>query len=53
MNPIDDSTAREHERLAWTQQALDDADVQLIRASVDAGFRSYWRTVGHAPTTIV
>ena len=53
MNPTDVSNAREHERLAWARQALDDVDVQLVRASVDAGFRSYWRTVGHVPTTIV
>ena len=53
MNPTDDSNAREHQRLAWARQALDDANVQLVRASVDAGFRSYWRTAGHVPTTIV
>ena len=53
MSPIDDSNAREHQRLAWTRHALDDANAQLIRASVDAGFRSYWRTAGHAPTAIV
>ncbi len=53
MNPIEDSNAREAERLAWTQQALGDRNVELVRASVDAGFRRYWRTVGHVPTTIV
>ena len=53
MNPTGDSSTREHERLAWARQALDDANVQLVRASVDAGFRSYWRTVDHLPTTIV
>ena len=53
MTQIDDANAREHERLAWTRQVLDDANVHLVRASVDAGFRSYWRTAGHVPTTIV
>ena len=44
---------RDPQRLEWARAALADAGVQLERASVDAGFRSYWRTVGHVPTRIV
>ena len=32
-------------RLAWARSATGDAGLQLQRASVDAGFRSYWRAV--------
>ena len=39
-------------RLAFARAALGDAGVTLERASVDAGFRSYWRSVG-APSRIV
>ncbi|NIK09894.1 hypothetical protein FHY11_003426 [Xanthomonas arboricola] len=39
-------TARAALRLQWAQHALNDPDVTLQRASVDAGFRSYWRTQG-------
>src|SRR5690606_27386223 len=34
------------ERLAWAREALDVPAAGLERASVDAGFRSYWRTSG-------
>jgi len=34
---------RDITRLAWARAATGDADLQLERASVDAGFRSYWR----------
>ncbi|MGI8560011.1 MAG: aminoglycoside phosphotransferase family protein [Luteimonas sp.] len=34
---------REQQRLAWARSAVDDAQASLQRASVDAGFRSYWR----------
>ncbi len=44
---------RENERLAWARQALSNATVELERASTDAGFRSYWRTVGISPPRIV
>ncbi len=37
------STDREAARLAWARAATGDATLQLQRASVDAGFRSYWR----------
>ncbi|WP_256646566.1 aminoglycoside phosphotransferase family protein [Thermomonas paludicola] len=40
-------------RLTWARSALGDTNLQLQRASTDAGFRSYWRTVGVAPTRIV
>ncbi|MBB3814031.1 hypothetical protein FHY13_002378 [Xanthomonas arboricola] len=39
-------TARAALRLQWAQHALNAPDVTLQRASVDAGFRSYWRTQG-------
>lgn len=42
MNDIIDPRA--DARLAWTRKALGDAHAELTRASVDAGFRSYWRT---------
>lgn len=44
---------RETARLDWTRRALGDAGAQLQRASVDAGFRSYWRTQGGGPSRIV
>lgn len=44
---------RDTERLAWARQALSHPNVQLERASTDAGFRSYWRTVGISPSRIV
>lgn len=47
-----DNTARAEARLAFARAALGDADATLQRASVDAGFRSYWRTGGE-PTRIV
>jgi hypothetical protein len=40
-------------RLAWAREAAGDAGIGLVRASVDAGFRSYWRTTGVAPSHIV
>ena len=44
---------RETARHDWTRRALGDAGAQLQRASVDAGFRSYWRTQGDGPSRIV
>jgi hypothetical protein len=46
---IDD---RVEARLAFARAALGDANATLERASVDAGFRSYWRSNG-TPTRIV
>ncbi|NUS37977.1 MAG: phosphotransferase [Lysobacter sp.] len=51
--PADDTSPRAATRLAWTRAALSDPAVGLERASMDAGFRSYWRTLGHAPSRIV
>ena len=44
---------RAAQRLDWTRRAIGDARVDLVRASTDAGFRSYWRTVGDQPSRIV
>ena len=44
---------RERQRLDWTRAALSDPAVGLERASFDADFRSYWRTIGHAPSLIL
>ena len=38
--------ARADARLAWARAALGDAGAGLERASMDAGFRSYWRSTG-------
>jgi len=43
---------RAEARLAFARAALGDAAATLQRASVDAGFRSYWRSSGE-PTRIV
>ena len=43
---------RAEARLAFARSALGDVDSTLERASVDAGFRSYWRSSGE-PTRIV
>ena len=51
--PMDDAAERERERLAWTRDVLGSAEVELARASMDAGFRSYWRTEGTQPSRIV
>ncbi|MGN6223032.1 MAG: aminoglycoside phosphotransferase, partial [Pseudoxanthomonas sp.] len=40
-------------RLDWTRQALGDAAATLERASMDAGFRSYWRSAGAGVSRIV
>ena len=45
--------ARAAPRLAWARAALHLPEAGLERASTDAGFRSYWRTVGTAPSRIV
>ena len=44
---------RATQRLHWARAALGDVDAALERASTDAGFRSYWRSVGVAPSRIV
>lgn len=45
--------ARAAQRLAWARAALRQPEAGLERASTDAGFRSYWRTAGAAPSRIV
>ena len=53
MTSIDIAThVREHERLAWTRTVTGRDDATLVRASVDAGFRTYWRaTIGDGDST--
>ncbi|WP_372393336.1 aminoglycoside phosphotransferase family protein [Xanthomonas sp. NCPPB 3582] len=46
-------TARDALRLQWARHALDDPHASLQRASVDAGFRSYWRTNGRGADRIL
>lgn len=41
------------QRLAWARAALNAPGAELERASTDAGFRSYWRTIGPGPSRIV
>jgi len=45
--------AREAARIDWARSATGNPDISLVAASADAGFRSYWRTVGESPTRIV
>ena len=44
---------RDAQRLDWTRGALGDARATIERATIDAGFRSYWRSRGHGPSRIV
>jgi N-acetylmuramate 1-kinase len=53
MDPSTLPTSREQQRLAWARAAAGNPSLELERASVDAGFRSYWRTVGNVPSRIV
>jgi N-acetylmuramate 1-kinase len=46
-------TTRETLRLDWTRTALKDPHALLERASADASFRSYWRSVSSGKTWIV
>ena len=39
---------RDAARLAWARAATGDERLELVRASFDAGFRSYWRGRVHA-----
>ncbi len=47
-----DDEIRGAARLAWARGALGDPAAELDRASMDAGFRSYWRSNGQ-PSRIV
>lgn len=44
---------RQTVRLDWTRRALGDTGAELQRASIDAGYRSYWRSTGTGPSRIV
>ena len=44
---------RAEARTAWTRAALGDDDAVPVRASMDAGFRSYWRVAGADGSCIV
>ncbi|MDL5364988.1 phosphotransferase [Xanthomonas sp. NCPPB 2654] len=44
---------RAAQRLAWARSTLDDAQATLQRASVDAGWRSYWRSHGAGPSRVL
>lgn len=44
---------REQQRLHWARNTLTEPALDLERASTDAGFRSYWRSVGIHPSRIV
>jgi aminoglycoside/choline kinase family phosphotransferase len=47
------SPPREAQPPQWARRASRRPGLELQRASVDAGFRSYWRTVGEGPARIV
>ncbi len=49
----DPDAARDAERLAWARAAAADPALTLVRASADAGFRSYWRAATDDGTRIV
>lgn len=53
MSAATDSIDRQNARLDWARHAIGDTGLDLQRASVDAGFRSYWRTLGPATSRIV
>ena len=53
IDSIQDSSGRDAQRLDWARGALGDPHATLERASVDAGFRSYWRSRGHGGSRIV
>ncbi len=44
---------RARQRLEWARTRLGDDAASIERASVDAGFRSYWRTTGRGGSHIV
>jgi N-acetylmuramate 1-kinase len=46
-------TERAAQRLQWARRVLDDPALELVSASSDASFRSYWRTVDRLPSRIV
>jgi N-acetylmuramate 1-kinase len=53
MNTETQNDPRSAQRLVWAREALKNPQLQLERASADAGFRSYWRTSHQGQTYIV
>ena len=56
MTQLVDCPDRAAARLAWARTTTGAADLDLTRASTDAGFRSYWRAATHdaaSPSRIV
>ena len=51
--PVPDTSEREAARLAWARAATDVPELELVRASVDAGHRSYWRAQTSGGSRIV
>ncbi|MFC6839052.1 aminoglycoside phosphotransferase family protein [Xanthomonas theicola] len=49
----DAQDARAERRLRWARSALGDAQATLRRASIDAGWRSYWRSHGTDPSRVL
>ncbi len=43
MHPPEQHDARAATRTEWARRTLDDPSAEPVRASMDAGFRSYWR----------
>ena len=50
---VDGPAARERARLEWSRAATGEPALELVRASADAGFRSYWRGVRADGRTVV
>jgi aminoglycoside/choline kinase family phosphotransferase len=50
---VSDPAARERTRLEWTRAAADEPALVLVRASADAGFRSYWRGTRDSGATVI
>jgi aminoglycoside/choline kinase family phosphotransferase len=53
MNPPEHSDPRATARTTWTRAMLRDQCVEPVRASMDAGFRSYWRAQNAVGSFIV
>ena len=53
MNPPEHDDLRAAARNAWTRATLGDPGALPVRASMDAGFRSYWRVTVAGGTRIV
>lgn len=53
MNPPEHAAPRAAARTAWTRATLRDDSALPVRASVDAGFRSYWRVQAATGSCIV